>query len=340
MPVNTSIDLFNDTYIAILNRMLELINTLADEINTAAPTSFAASVAETVTTAELDTYLLSNPIWQGNATPLGSIDIRVLDTFGLADNTPVKVLNGKLESNTPLLTDITSAIDGYVLYNNGNFSITVTAPNVTTQLSPHEIVYIKNGSIRSFPTSNDTDVIALLAGVNNIPVGSSAYFPSTNVPSGYLIEDGSEVSKQKYPQLFAYLGTSGGASSDPTKFRLRDKRGLFMVGYDSAKSNRKARYSGGASGSQIGSVSIYDNIIPVSHTHSTTATYSVLDVGKITPVYRIKQGSTNAVSTYGANDAVLTTTAVTDNAPANLVKVSTEFRPKNITMVRCIRAVP
>jgi len=340
MPVITSIELFSTNYISTLNQMIALINSVADEINAAAPTSFATSVAETVTAVELDAYLLANPIGQGSATPLGSIDIRVLDTFGLANNAPIKVLNDKLESSAPSLTDITSATDGYVLYNNGNFSITTTAPIITTQLPPNEIVYIKNGGIQTFPTSNDTDVIALLAGVNNIPVGSSAYFPSTNVPSGYLIEDGSEVSKQKYPQLFAYLGTSGGASSDPTKFRLRDKRGLFMVGYDSARSNRKARHPGGASGSQIGSVSIYDNIIPVSHTHSTTATYSVLDIGKITPVYRIKRGSTNAASTYGANDAVLTTTAVTDNAPANLAKVSTEFRPKNITMVRCIRAVP
>jgi len=340
MPVISSIELFDTTYIATLNDMIALINSVADETNAAAPDGFAASVSDTVTASELDVYLATHPVGQESAIPLSGISINALDTFGLANNTPIKVLNGKLESCVPVLTEITSATDGYVAYNNGAFSITAAAPVVTTQLSPYEIVYIKNGNIRSFPTTNDPDVIALLAGVNNIPIGSSAYFPSTNVPSGYLIEDGSEVSKQQYPKLFAYLGTSGGVASDSSKFRLMDKRGLFMVGYDAARSNRKARYAGGASANQIGSVSVYDSIIPVSHTHTTVATYTVLDSNKITPIYRVKQGSTNAVNTYGTNDAVLTTTAVTDNAPSNVAKVSTEFRPKNITMVRCIRAVP
>jgi prepilin-type N-terminal cleavage/methylation domain-containing protein len=49
------------------------------------------------------------------------------------------------------------------------------------------------------------------------------------VPSGYLIEDGSAVSRSTYPNLFTLVGTTYGAGDGSTTFNLPDSRGRVAV---------------------------------------------------------------------------------------------------------------
>ncbi|MCK7589766.1 tail fiber protein [Subsaxibacter sp. CAU 1640] len=70
-----------------------------------------------------------------------------------------------------------------------------------------------------------------------IPVGAIFTFPIDTAPSGYLICDGSAVSRTTYANLFALLGTTYGMGDGSTTFNLPDYRGKFMRGVDNGSGN-------------------------------------------------------------------------------------------------------
>lgn len=57
-------------------------------------------------------------------------------------------------------------------------------------------------------------------------------FAGTNVPTGWLECDGSEVLKENYTLLYAAIGDIWGTASDANYFVLPDMRGKVPVGYD------------------------------------------------------------------------------------------------------------
>lgn len=89
-------------------------------------------------------------------------------------------------------------------------------------------------------------------------VGSIIPYGASTIPSGYLLCDGSAVSRTLYPDLFSVIGTNWGVGDGSTTFNLPDLRGRFMRGWDAATGNdpdagsRIALY-GGVIGDNVGS---------------------------------------------------------------------------------------
>jgi len=66
-----------------------------------------------------------------------------------------------------------------------------------------------------------------------VPIGTILPFAGINVPRGYLLCDGSEIEKVKYPDLFDVIGnTYGVATLGFDSFKLPDLRGRFALGRD------------------------------------------------------------------------------------------------------------
>lgn len=61
-------------------------------------------------------------------------------------------------------------------------------------------------------------------------VGSIIMFPGSAVPSGYLLCDGSAVSRTTYASLFTAIGTTYGAGDGSTTFNLPNLAGRVPVG--------------------------------------------------------------------------------------------------------------
>lgn len=99
---------------------------------------------------------------------------------------------------------------------------------------------------------------------NSIPAGTLLPFVGGNVPAGFLLCDGSTVSRAIYASLFAAIGVSHGAGDGATTFHLPDYRGRFVrgaddmgtgaAGRDPDAASRTASNSGGNSGNAVGSV--------------------------------------------------------------------------------------
>ena len=99
------------------------------------------------------------------------------------------------------------------------------------------------------------------APVGQIIAWSGAY---NSLPSGYLICDGSAISRTTYAALFAVVGTTHGSGNGSTTFNLPDLQSKFITGASSDPNN--SGYSVGAEGGE-NFVTLTVNQMP-AHTHS------------------------------------------------------------------------
>ncbi len=97
-------------------------------------------------------------------------------------------------------------------------------------------------------------------GSNLTPIGSIKSFASAATPIGWLVCDGTAVSRTTYAALFAAIGIAWGYGDNSTTFNLPDLRGRFLRGKDGGiardpdRASRTACNTGGNTGDNIGSV--------------------------------------------------------------------------------------
>ena len=93
-----------------------------------------------------------------------------------------------------------------------------------------------------------------------LPPGTLTQFAGTNAPTGWLICDGSAISRSTYATLFAVIATTYGAGDGSTTFNLPDLRGRVAVGLSSGGASNVATL-----GNNDGHTA---NIRNVSHHHT------------------------------------------------------------------------
>lgn len=95
-----------------------------------------------------------------------------------------------------------------------------------------------------------TDFILMDNGsdVVSVPSGVSLDFAGTSIPDGFLLEDGTAVSRTTFARLFAAIGVLWGVGDGSTTFNLPDIRGRMILGagQGSGLTNRVIATSGGA----------------------------------------------------------------------------------------------
>lgn len=71
---------------------------------------------------------------------------------------------------------------------------------------------------------------------SSVPTGAICFFATTAIPTGWLLCDGSRVSRTEYAALFAAIGTKFGAGDGSTTFTLPNLGERFIEGTtDTAK---------------------------------------------------------------------------------------------------------
>lgn len=93
---------------------------------------------------------------------------------------------------------------------------------------------LRKSSGATWRTLQNSDVVTLGEETSATPVGSTVNGYWTTAPSGYLLEDGSAVSRETYAALFAVIGITFGAGDGSTTFNLPDSRGKVSVAKNTA----------------------------------------------------------------------------------------------------------
>lgn len=70
---------------------------------------------------------------------------------------------------------------------------------------------------------------------SGVPTGTVAWFAANTPPTGFLVADGSAISRTAYSDLFAAIGSAFGVGDGSTTFNLPDLRGEFIRGWDNGR---------------------------------------------------------------------------------------------------------
>jgi microcystin-dependent protein len=171
---------------------------------------------------------------------------RLLDPSGQPIAGPASVtftVHDSPTGTTALHTEVESVTltDGYFAVPLGPFPPTVTAAaNVwvqatigATPLSPRQQVFASFHSLNPGPEGPQGPAGPAgptgPAGATG-PTGSVVMFAGSAAPTGWLLCDGSAVSRTTYAALFAAIGTTYGTGDGSTTFNLPDLRGRTPVG--------------------------------------------------------------------------------------------------------------
>jgi microcystin-dependent protein len=159
---------------------------------------------------------------------------------------------------------------------------------------------VKNAAATSVFQVNTTSALAMISGAVISPMGTVSLFAGATAPTGWMLCDGTAISRATYSVLFALIGTTYGEGDTTTTFNLPDLRDKFAIG----KSGTKAL------GTTAGSSTIGLTNLP-SHDHggatgteSATHTHNcpVPAAGGVTTYLAPQNGTgTNPIATGNAS---------------------------------------
>jgi microcystin-dependent protein len=236
-------------------------NLLVNDGITSNSTSFLTDVLPQTT----DTYELGSPVRRWNS----------IRTKTLIADTIQGVLTGSISGNagtaTSLQQQTTFSITGDVTSSSFQFNgiaggtskvfntsisplFISSKPRVETLISPEKnfslntdvVLIYRDSRSGLLQVSRDTFV-----GDLGVPIGAILPFAGSNVPTGFLLCDGTELLIEKYNQLYSIIGTTYNGSSplqgaSGSTFRLPDLRGRFPLGKDNMDNGEQVQSSTGA----------------------------------------------------------------------------------------------
>lgn len=170
--------------------------------------------------------------------------------------------------------------------------------------------------------SNSTDAATKAYVDIAMPSGAVMSFAMSTAPSGWLICDGSAVSRTAYAALYAAIGSTWGAGDGSTTFNIPDFRGAFLRGFDNGRGYDTGRV-----------FASYEADAFASHNHSVSDPgHSHVVVGAA--INGTGSGNTVAGALLGVTNA--TTTAATTGISIASTG-GAETRPKNYAIQYCIK---
>lgn len=99
-------------------------------------------------------------------------------------------------------------------------------PDTTTPITADRLNHMEEGIEEASKTGGESD-----------KVGVIKLFGGSNAPDGWLLCDGSAVSRTTYSDLFALIGTAYGEGDGSTTFNIPNIKGKTVVGLDSSDSD-------------------------------------------------------------------------------------------------------
>lgn len=202
----------------------------------------------------------------------------------------------------------------------------LTTPNLNpVVLSPEgeATIYVPDTTLYCYQLTDADDVVQWTvdnvsvpsptagAAADPVPTGNISMYGAAAAPTGYILCDGSAVSRATYATLFGVIGTTYGTGDGVTTFNVPDLRGRFALGKATAGTGNALGASGG----------LIDHVHSgPSHTHDVAVPYTGWvesvntppDAGKL-QVGGSGAGAEASVSQATGNQTVTSTAAGTGN---------------------------
>jgi microcystin-dependent protein len=125
--------------------------------------------------------------------------------------------SGGTASTAAVISDAQGRISAWV--ERGAYNLGVTGTGITPYTEPWDAV----------PGGDLSADVAWISDLALLP-GEIKMFGGSGAPTGWLMCDGSQVSRTAYPRLWTAIGTNFGAGDGSTTFNLPDMRGRMPMG--------------------------------------------------------------------------------------------------------------
>lgn len=147
------------------------------------------------------------------------------------------------------------------------------------------------------------------------PAGIMAPYAGASAPTGWLLCDGSAISRTTYAALFAVIGTTYGAGDGSTTFNVPDLKGRAPIGRDNMGGTAANRITSGVSGivgTTLGAAGGDERL----HQH----THTVTDPGHTHPTSKTNLSGqvANGGGSSGNTINISTPTVATDSATTGI----------------------
>lgn len=124
-------------------------------------------------------------------------------------------------------------------------------------------------------TETEMDAIIAAALAASVPVGTVSQTARATAPTGYLICDGSAISRTTYSDLFTAIGTAYGSGDGSTTFNVPNLKGKVPVGRDASQTEFDTLgETGGAKTHQLSVDELPSHSHSMAHTHTFSGTTS------------------------------------------------------------------
>ena len=161
--------------------------------------------------------------------------------------------------------------------------------------------------------------------------------PAENIPEGWLLCDGAEVSRSNYNNLYKAIGVCWGTGNGTTTFNLPDLRGMFLRGVSGESGNDEDAENrvvltdnGGNTGNNVGSYQ-GDAIRNITGTINGLDSYEFIHAN-ISGAFYVQQDDKYFGSHSGDHDNSL---VYFDSS--RVVPVGSDNRPKNVYVTYIIK---
>ena len=148
-------------------------------------------------------------------------------------------------------------------------------------------------------------------------LGMIAHFALPKAPEGWLVCDGSAVSRTQYSKLFAAMGVIFGVGDGVNTFNLPDLRGEFIRGFDGGRGVDAGRAFGSKQEDAI-----------ESHSHKT-------DGSDGSSTHAIRRGGDGTLDAYSRVALSADADYITGSKTGTYG--SSETRPRNVALLPCIK---
>lgn len=210
--------------------------------------------------------------------------------------------------------------------------VRVTATNQSTSswvsstiqaLSQANLSYGFNLSVPISGWTSDATFLAAVPTSEFVQPGTILPFAGETAPTGYLVCDGSTISRSSYSALYAAIGDAHGYGDNSTTFEIPDLRGRFLRGHDNGAGNdsgagsRTAAATGGNTGDTVGSYQEdgnkdHNHINGLHSNDSSIDSYGQFSSGSR---WRFTSNGTSTAGTYGYYTS---TTSDGESRPKNI----------------------
>lgn len=188
-------------------------------------------------------------------------------------------------------------------------------------------------NVATLQTAADLSASITAQGVSSlVPAGVVMAFAGATAPTGWLLCNGSAISRSTYADLFAAIGVAHGYGDNSTTFNLPNYSGRFLRGRangsanDPDRASRTAAATGGNTGDAVGSVqgnataknSLSGTIGGGGHSHGSQGTWGYDGGGNTaSSATPLSFGLAYQAGNTGSHSHTLTITGDNETRPLN-----------------------